>query len=164
MAKAETWEQLKYFHKGENWGDPHAIADDLLLVLDDFRRYVGASIHILHGVKETGHARKSYHYKVNGACAVDIVVPKYPGSPVDLLLTCLRFPFSGVGYYPHWQYNNEQVGGLHLDTRPSKQDPDGTTNYRYNRWLGVLRDGRQVYLAMNWKNIQKYVLKEGEIL
>jgi glycosyltransferase involved in cell wall biosynthesis len=41
----------------------------------------------------------------------------------------LRFGFSGIGYYPDWEFQGIKCGGLHLDTRPLGIDSDGTLNY-----------------------------------
>lgn len=156
MAKAETWQKLQYFKKEENWGDADAISDDLLLTLDDFRRYVGCRIIITAGVATSGHSGKSFHYRDQGACAVDCVLPEYPRSQVDLILDASRFGFTGIGYYPHWTYQGKTVGGLHLDVRPLKWDADFTLNYQHSRWLGIIDDGKLKYLALTYDNLQKY--------
>ena len=50
MASEETWNKLQFFKRdseGDNWGEPDAISDDLLFVLDDFRRAIGVPVHVL---------------------------------------------------------------------------------------------------------------------
>lgn len=155
MASEETWQKLKFFKKegSDVWGDAELIADDLLFRLDDFRRNVGVAVNVLRGVATAGHSTNSFHYPQNGSCAVDVVLPQYKGRGLELVLEANRFGFTGIGWYPHWRFKGETVGGLHLDTRPLRRDSDGTLNYRYNRWIGVLKDGKQVYEAMSAKRI-----------
>lgn len=167
MAREETWKKLRYFKKNsnsDNWGDPDKISDNLLLRLDDFRHWLGIPIYVTGGVKSGGHSRKSFHYEENGACAVDIVIPSYHETSVDLILDATRFGFTGIGYYPHWKWNGEIVGGLHLDMRPLKWDEDETTNYTSSRWMGVLVGGEQVYIELDFQNIMDYAIDPAETL
>ena len=167
MASSETWAKLRYFKKAssDNWGDPDAISDDLLLRLDDFRHYLGLSVNVLHGVKTSGHSSKSWHYgrkNESGGwkfqpCAVDVVMPGYKGHPLDLIFEAGRFGFTGIGYYPHWRWHGKAVGGMHLDMRPLSKEADGTLNYRENRWMGVMKDGKQVYIPLSFENLAKHI-------
>ena len=159
MASDETWSKLKFFKKDSNvdiWGDTNAINDTLLQRLDDFRGWLGVPIFVTAGVKGTGHATKSFHYATNGACAVDVIIPDYMESPFDLIMDATRFGFTGIGYYPHWRWKGEMAGGLHLDTRPLRWDADGTNNYSHSRWMGVLVDGKQTYIELDFQNMLKY--------
>lgn len=159
MAHSSTWEKLRYFKPDsriDRFGDPGAIADDLLLRLDDFRHWLGVPVYVLHGVKTQGHSPTSYHYVENGACAVDVVVPDYKDSGINLVLDATRFGFTGIGYYPHWKWNGVKCGGLHLDTRPLKWDSDETLNYNHARWMGVMKDGVQIYIPLEADNIMAY--------
>ena len=159
MASDETWSKLRYFKKDsktDKWGDPDLISDELLLRLDDFRHWLGSPVIVLHAVKTSGHASKSYHYPQNGACAVDIIIPQYDQTPWDLVMDATRFGFTGIGYYPHWRYKDKACGGLHLDTRPLKWDSDGSKNYNHSRWLGVLIDNKQEYVELDFHNMLKY--------
>ena len=157
MAKPETWEKLKYFTPDEKWGDPDEISDDLLLVLDDFRHFIGTQVLILCGVKTSGHSTQSYHYRDQGSCAVDCMLPSYTGGVIDLLFSVFRFPFTGVGYYPDWELNGKKVGGLHLDLRPLKYEKDNTLSYKHARWLGIKNSsGEQSYVPMTLENLRKY--------
>lgn len=152
MAKVDTWKQLRYFKPAgvDQWGNPGAIDDGLLLRLDEFRHWLGVPIYVLHGVKENGHAKRSYHYKENGACAVDVIIPDYLNNPIDLVLDASRFGFTGIGYYPDWKYRGEPVGGLHLDTRP-------VHDYKHARWMGVQDErGKQHYVALDFENMVKF--------
>jgi hypothetical protein len=168
MAKIECWKKLRYFKPDsqiDKWGDTSAIDEILLYRLDDFRHWVNTPVIVTAGVQNSGHAKRSYHYKENGACAVDVVLPKYEKSAFDLILDASRFGFTGIGYYPHWKYNGETVGGLHLDTRPLLWDKDLTTNYNHSRWLGVLgADNKQRYVEMNIVNLIKYALDDTGLM
>ena len=175
MASEETWNKVRaHFRpdsKIDNWGDVDGISDEHLLRLYDFRVWVGTPIFVLHAVKTSGHAKKSYHYgrkDENGVwtvepCATDIILPDYQKTPFDLILDAQRFGFTGIGYYPHWRYNGQQVGGLHVDSRPLKWDRDLSINYRHSRWMGIkVQDEndegkyKQEYIAMTFHNILKY--------
>lgn len=159
MASLETWTKLKYFKANsqtDSWGDVNAISDDLLLKLDDFRHYIQSPVIVTAGVSERGHSTKSFHYKENGACAVDIIIPQCQLHPIDLIMEATRFGFTGIGYYPHWKWRDKIVGGLHLDVRPLPLQADNTLDYRHSRWLGVMRDGKQIYIPMTFDNVMKH--------
>lgn len=165
MASEDTWAKLRYFKKDsptDNYGDTSAIDDDLLLRLDDFRHYLGVPVYLLHGVEDKGHEKNSYHSRLRGGKAADIVCPQYTGHPIDLVFTAMRFGFSGIGYYPHWEFKGLQCGGLHLDVRPLGIDADGTLNYGHSLWMGIKisekqADGtvkaRQEYIPLTYANI-----------
>lgn len=167
MASDATWKKVnKYFKKDskiDKWGDVDLISDEHLLRLYDFRDWLGLPIYVLHGVKTSGHSTSSFHYskidksgKQIGACATDIMIPDYDESPFDLILTATRFGFTGIGYYPHWQYNGTICGGLHLDSRPLKWDSDQTLNYSHSRWLGVMVNDKQKYVELDFHNLLEH--------
>ena len=125
MATDEVWKKLKYFKKHsliDRWGNVDLISDDLLLILDDFRHYIRKPVLVTSG---TGgkHSENSQH---SYGRAVDVCIPDFNHSPVDLCFTAMRFPFTGIGYYPFWMYNGEICGGLHLDIRPLNFQKDET--------------------------------------
>lgn len=168
MASDETWEKVKrYFKKDsriDNWGDVDLISDEHLLRLYDFRDWLGLPIYVTHAVKSGGHSAGSFHYprtdkngKQIGACATDIIIPDYDESAFDLILDATRFGFTGIGYYPHWTWKGETVGGLHLDSRPLKWDSDDTLNYAHSRWLGVVVKGKQRYIELTFQNILDHI-------
>jgi len=159
MATKNEWKKLRYFKpnsKYDNWGDSELIDFEHLLRLDDFRHFLNSPVYVVQGVNTSGHATKSYHYPQNGACATDIVVPDYEGSFIQLVLDAERFGFNGLGAYPHWHYYGENTGGLHLDSRPLQWEKDETLNYRQSRWMGVKRNGSQIYIPLTYKNLLKY--------
>lgn len=159
MATKETWAKLKYFKpdsKIDQWGDPYAMDDDLLLMLDDWRRFIATPVYVTSG-NQGLHSKDSYHYIRNGSRAVDVIIPAWDSSPIDLLFSVFRFPFTGVGFYPHWRYNGNPAFGLHLDNRPLKWESDFTKNYQESRWMGVKgKDGKQRYLALTLHNLLKH--------
>lgn len=161
-ATKEDWEKVSEYFKPEGtsdqWGNPYALQADHLHRLYDFRRYLGVPIYVTRGVQVNGHSSRSYHYKENGGCATDQVIPDFEGTAVDLILAAERFGFTGIGYYPHWFWGSEDnvIGGLHLDSRPLKWDSDFTLNYREARWMGVKRNGKQHYIPLTFANIKKY--------
>lgn len=158
MARRETWERLRYFKPDglDNFGEPDLIDDKLLLRLDDFRHWLGIPIYVTHGVKKEGHSKGSYHYVENGACAVDIIIPDYHNTGVDLVLDANRFGFVGIGYYPHWRWNDREVGGLHLDMRPLGRHQG--LHYKGARWMGVMENGKQVYKPLDYEHFLKHDL------
>lgn len=163
MATKETWSKLRYFKPNDpvdKWGDADAINDVLILALDDFRHYVQCPIYVTAGVKDSGHSAKSFHYREQGACAVDVVITEYKKSAVDLILDATRFGFTGIGYYPNWHWNGMKGNGLHLDMRPLIWESDNTLNYSHSRWMGIKQivngSEKQVYIPMTFENIIKY--------
>lgn len=167
MALDSTWARLRYFKKNstiDKWGDIAAISDAHLLRLDDFRHYLGIPVFVTAGVKTSGHSKSSYHYSRTdisgreiGACATDVIIPDYELSPFDLVLDATRFGFTGIGYYPHWQFKGRICGGLHLDSRPLRWDNDDTRNYSHARWMGILDEKKkQRYIPLSFANLVKY--------
>ena len=125
------------------WGDPVLMNFELLKRLDEFRTFINKPIIVTCGTNGN-HATKSRHFSGE---AVDVVIPGSV-SHLDSILNAFRF-FGGIGFYPHWKYNEEIVGGLHLDLRPQS-----TT---MAQWMGVLDpSGRQIYLPLNEKNLRNY--------
>lgn len=155
MASKETWEKLKHFKKigSDNWGDPDALADDVLIRLDAFRNYLNVPFYVTSGVRPETDGKTSYHTRSKGACAVDIMCPEYAGHPIDLIFAALRFGFNGVGYYPDWQWKGLKCGGLHLDTRPLGITADGSENYAHSQWMAILVKGVQTYIPLTYANL-----------
>jgi len=156
VASLETWSKLRYFKSvgPDVWGDTDAINDDVLLRLDDLRHYINVPVYVTSGVRPDTDGKTSYHTRTKGACAIDVVIPEFPGHPIDLIFTAMRFGFTGIGYYPHWQWKGIQCGGLHLDTRPLGLDADGTLNYGHSLWMGIKVEEKR---ADGIFAVQKYV-------
>lgn len=156
MASKETWAKLRHFRPDsttDKWGEPDAINDALLLHLDDFRNFLGVPFYVTSGVRVDDPSKPSYHSRRKGACAVDVVIPQYEGHPIDLILAAMRFGFTGIGWYPHWEWNGIKCGGLHLDMRPLGQDPDGTENYGHSQWMAIKVKNSQRYIPLTYANI-----------
>lgn len=157
MASKKTWSKCHYFKpdsKIDNWGDPYAINDTTVLALDDFRRFIGLPVFVTRGTQ--GTRDNSMHSKKNGYKAVDVIVPDWDGSAIDFLFAAFRFPFAGLGFYPHWHWKGKRSYGLHLDTRTMPREKDFTLNYKQARWMGVNENGKQVYKALSLANLMKY--------
>lgn len=167
MASKETWDKLHFFKPGiGTWGSPDEINDEVLLRLDDFRRYLNVPVYVTSGVRPDQDGKSSYHTRRNGSCAVDIMMPECKLHPIDLILAATRFGFNGIGYYPDWEWNGLKCGGLHLDTRPLGIDADGTKNYGHSLWMGIKveepsADGklvkRQKYIALTYANLTTHI-------
>jgi len=136
------WNELKYFSRNENWGDPDKINPKLLILLDNFREYLGVPIHINCGYSTSGHTSKSQHYLGN---AVDVNF-KHKISLLDAYLAAERFNFTGIGVYPHWH-----TPGLHLDVRSLQE------NEAAARWMAISTGGNQRYISLDKINIFRYM-------
>lgn len=160
------FDKCRYFSKDskiDQWGDVRFLDGKHLLKLDDFRHYIGVPVYVTSSVRRS-NGSKSYHNpgkhkngRIIKACATDIIIPEYDKSPYDLVLDATRFGFTGIGYYPHWRWDGEIVGGLHVDSRPLKWEADETINYKHSRWMGVLaEDNSQRYISLTFENMLKY--------
>ncbi|MBN1830274.1 MAG: DUF882 domain-containing protein [Deltaproteobacteria bacterium] len=63
----DIWNTLRHFKRTERWGDPDMMNGLLLLLLDEIRNRIDASIIIHCGFSTTGHVKKSQHYAGNAA-------------------------------------------------------------------------------------------------
>lgn len=141
------WQKVRNFKPHENWGEAYRMEWELIHRLDLFREYLSLPIVVLCGTQGS-HTENSQHYLGR---AVDILVP-YPIHPLDLILKAERFHFTGLGYYPEWQFQNHVWGGLHLDVREEAPDQ------KQSRWMG-LRDpktGANRYVDLTRENLKKY--------
>ena len=134
---------LKYLNSGMNWGDVTLMDPRLLALVDALVADMGGEIHVDCGVQGE-HVADSQH-GLGKAC--DVIFPACTLAPLDSILTVLRYPFGGVGYYPHWELAGVTRGGFHLDTR------DGP---RAAHWLGVAVGGVNQYLALSRETLSTY--------
>lgn len=147
MSNSGMWEKLKHFRKTENWGSPSKMSIKLLTYLDHFRELINYPFVITSGTQGE-HSKNSMHYLGK---AVDFVILTDSLCPLDLIINATRFPFTGIGYYPHWEYKGMSFPGFHLDIRPLPSNHQGA------RWMGVKDEsGKQKYVALNEKNLKKY--------
>lgn len=140
-----VWNKLRFFRRSENWGNADAMSPALLLELDAWRAYIGVPVMILKGTQGI-HEEHSRHYTGE---AVDVLVAE-PGDMtlLDLWVSALRFRFTAVGVYPHWELNGKPVGGLHLQY--------GDDRAHRSLWLGVLMGGKQVYIPATEANLRAH--------
>lgn len=148
MATGNIWERLRYFNRSENWGVPSKISSQLLLKLDQTRHFLNTPMHVNRGFDPSA-AKTSTHLEGK---AVDLVLPECRRHPVDILIAIERFDYGGIGYYPHWEFRGEMIGGWHLDVRVREKHTASA------RWMGVYDkdQGRQIYVALSYKNLVKY--------
>jgi len=114
--RIEDWSNIEHFKPDEltAWGSPNAWGDPLkmnlafMLLLDRFRDDLGFPFYVHCGYDLEGHAKKSLH-KIGGAG--DGSCPTL-GSPWLLFEQAIKYPFTQIGVYEHW--NNPGVHlGLH---------------------------------------------------
>lgn len=137
--KSNDWASIKHFSATEAWGDVARISPGLVRTLDQYRDFIDTKIIITCGT-QGAHTEGSQHYL---GTAVDVVFPDISKKDLfDLFIAALRFPFNGVGMYPHWK----PYGGLHLDVRsaPSKA-----------LWLARLDGEKQVYIDFKLNELKK---------
>lgn len=121
MASENVFEIVKKYFGKHDFNHPDKVNNLSLLTLYRMRRMEGDRRNIIITVNEdyaeTGHSDKSYH-KNSGICrAFDIVIrdeKTREALPIlDQFVIALRYDWTGVGFYPHWE-----TPGLHVDTRP----------------------------------------------
>lgn len=109
--------------------------------LEAFREWIDTPIFVLCGTQGI-HSVSSQHYLGK---AVDILFPLQTLQDLpDLFLGASRFPFTGIGIYPHWGLSGVPIGGLHLDIREAPQRA---------LWLCTIQDGKQAYSKLTWKSL-----------
>jgi len=139
--ESKDWEQIRNFKEHERWGDKSLIRIELIKELDDFRDYINSPVFISCGTQGQ-HSPNSLHYT---GMAVDVMFPKLKAKDLpDLLLTAMRFNFSGIGIYPHWTLKGDAIGGMHLDIRRSLIK---------SLWIGLANNR---YLALSFKSLNDH--------
>lgn len=134
--KPEDWKRIQFF-KPKEFRHPEALSLDFLLKMVKLRRFIRSRIII------TSDYRQDDPGEHGKGLALDVVVPDYSGSIVDLYFAAERFDFKGIGIYNHWEYKGKLVGGLHLDERVTVINA---------RWIGT-RDG---YHPLTHKTLLDY--------
>lgn len=143
----KQWAELKHFHPGEKWGNPSQMQFSLLSRLDRARAHIGHPFIITSG-NQGVHSKNSLHYTGR---AVDFVVMRPKDVTLcDVLLSLLRFDFTGVGIYPHWKPS----GGFHLEF-------SGERGSIRKLWMGIYEktesgDRIQTYHALTVENLAKH--------
>lgn len=106
------WTTIKHFAREEWRHDPDRISPDLVMLMDQMRDAAGVPIWIHVAWDGEGHVADSGHYTTSRelAVAVDFHFEAWP--LLQQWLFAERFPWNGIGLYPHWQQP-----GLHVDLR-----------------------------------------------
>lgn len=141
----EEWAKIKFFNPSENWGDTSIIKYPLVKLLDVFRGRIGKPVKILCGT-QGDHVNGSKHYIGE---AVDIVFPWATKEELwDMYILAVKVGFRGIGVYPHWKLDGQEIGGLHLDIRETDEIVS---------WLGILdNQGKQVYIPATRANLRSH--------
>lgn len=120
--------------------DPDRVQPELVYLVDAFRDYTGKPAIIHVAWEDDGHVEESAHY--TGA-AVDLHVEGLP--LIDQWMAAERFPFQGIGLYPHWN-----SPGLHLDVRRV-----GTEHGAGRRWW---RDATGAYRTLDRDFLRRLIV------
>lgn len=142
----QNFEGINHFRpdSSDQWGDPAQISHELLQKLDMLRDRVNAPIHVTSGYRTQAKYGIVHSQHMLGK-AVDVVCPDVPLSKFYAMAQACSF--QGLGVYPSWIWNNQKVGGLHLDVR----DPPVA------RWMGIPDPVvGEKYIALNQENLMKY--------
>jgi len=147
--KDEQWKEIQNF-KREEFNRPEKMDFDHIKKLDQMRQNLGFSMAI------TSDWRASSRSTHGQGIATDVVFPTRNTSDLYYLyVEAERHNFSGIGIYPHWKWQGNVIGGLHLDSRPLD---DEKYKGRGARWICILKDGKQEYLPFTWENMMRYII------
>lgn len=105
----DQWKLVDHFDISEKWGIPAIMDPALIFELDRLRKYIDRKIEI-----HCGYEKRDSGFHPLGK-AVDCHAEGL--HPIEFYIAATRFKFNGIGAYLWW--NNP---GLHLDTRPLKED------------------------------------------
>ncbi len=137
------WEILDYFKRDEAWGDPAKMDLHFVRELDALRGFIKTPIIISCGT-QGDHTAGSRHFL---GLAADCLIPG--ARLLDAFLTACRFSFTGIGFYPSWEYHGRAVGGLHLERDP-------TASHK-KFWVGVgNRKSNTLYVGLTEENLRTY--------
>ena len=127
---ALDWSKIEFFKREEWVTDPDKVHPDVVYLMDEMRKVAGRPIIIHVAWEPAGHVEGSAHYL---GLAVDFHFSGWP--LLDQWLFVERFPWEGIGVYPHWN-----TPGLHVDLYRNKPFRDG------RRWW---RDVKGKYRAID---------------
>lgn len=137
------WKSLKHFTANENWGDPQRMNRGFLQSLDSFREHINTQIFIICGTQGK-HCEHSSH---NQGIAVDIVIPKL--KCIDAFWKIMRWPFTGVGIYPFWEYQGIKLGGFHVE--------QGDVSKVMRLWMGLgTNNDNTEYIDVTLQSLNKF--------
>ena len=103
---------MKYFQDAEFKKDPDKVDQLVKDGIDRIRDLAGCKIFINVAWDDSGHSKRSYHYKGE---AIDFhFEPNKLTLPEQFSCICAVRDFRGIGFYPWWN-----SPGWHIDTRAS---------------------------------------------
>lgn len=162
-----NWNELKHFSRRENWGKPDHMYPPFLLTLDAYRDDLGVPLYVSKGVGSIGShdVENSAHYidpNTGYAYAVDVFPLLSTASKIslfDCFLLATKYPFTGIGIYPHWRLSRVsgkgkiiERGGLHLDMMDHRELKKFQCS---GHWIGVPGKGyKQIYLGVSKWNLK----------
>lgn len=146
------WSQLKYLNQKMNWGDPEKISPTMLYTLDSWCVFAKKGIFVTpHGGTAGNHTTNSLHYK--GMATDFIVLGASREDLLDLFISLTRFPFTEIGIYPNWKYNDKVVGGFHIGLDNSQ------LMVRTKLWIGSAdATGNNIYVGVSKNNLSSFKL------
>lgn len=126
------WARVEFFDRAEWKADPDRVQSEVVYMMDEMRKASGRPITIHEAWGPDGHVEGSAHYQ---GWAVDFHFVGW--SLLDQWLFAERFPWEGIGLYPHWNRP-----GLHVDLRREAKEH----RHLGRRWW---RDAKGVYRAVD---------------
>jgi hypothetical protein len=142
------WSQLKYLTPKLNWGEPEKMSPTLLYTLDSWCIFEKKGIFVTpHGGTLGKHATNSLHG--TGKACDFIVLGSERDDLLDLYISLSRFPFTEIGIYPNWKYNEKVVGGFHVGL------DNNQLMVRKKLWIGISdAKGNNNYIGISKSNLQ----------
>ena len=114
---AAFWSSIRHFQPAEWPRDPDRVNPAVVMLADLMREDSGWPIVVHVAWDDTGHVSGSSHYTAftDFCSAFDF---HFVGPPLlEQWLFAERYPWRGIGLYPHWQ-----TPGLHCDLRTLGRD------------------------------------------
>lgn len=158
------WQELQYFKRKENWGDPNKVDPKLLYLIDAYRKEIDIPHYVSSCVKYNDEYSAHYPNQYGHSEAVDLfplLAGQHHITLCDCLLVATRYPFSGIGVYPYWRYTRRgangdimEIGGIHLDISTRRvMRPYRSTG----QWIGIpTHGGAKLYLPLTKWELKKH--------
>jgi len=175
----ETITNSKHFKLTENWGDPNLIYPPLIRIGDDYRDALEHPLFVSPArgavyAEGTGHSDASWHYIIPGRNDYAMAMDTFPkGDLFRAWLIALKFPYTGIGLYPYWEWPAKNLkGGLHLDVRYLEMNQpralwwcDRVWDEKKRKWIPVYRsltkqndiDAMLVAMTLPWLDLDNKV-------
>jgi hypothetical protein len=156
LIQESDWATIKYF-KPEEFGPLWRNMDyRAIRMIDQVRDILKKPITIHAAFETEGHVSGSLH-GVIPCTAIDGHIKDM--HLMDQYLFLERFPYTGIGLYPHWN-----SPGWHVDLRLTsetcvEQAPIETKDWRKHKGARWIRDdktyNKPVYVALNAENLKR---------